>query len=129
MHPGCALSGLLPSESAIAFRGLLNVRPCTCSKLARIVRASLRPFLRTLAATQGPHWAASCRRSNGGSYFCSRGNFLKEQAVATTQCRDARIHAQPAPFAVPSIAGEAGNARRVAAMDRRDCEAVQGRTV
>ena len=53
-HPGGALSGLLPSESAIAFRGLLNVRPCTCSKLARVLRASLRPFLHALAAPQGP---------------------------------------------------------------------------
>jgi hypothetical protein len=35
----------------------------------------------------------------------------------------------PAPFAVPSIAGVAGSARRVAAMDRRDCEAVHGCTV
>ena len=31
--------------------------------------------------------------------------------------------------AVPSIAGGAGKARRVAARDRRDCEAVHGRTV
>ena len=62
--PGVSLSGLLPCEFASVLRGLLNAHPCTCSKLARIVRASLRPFLRTLAATQGPHWAASCRRSN-----------------------------------------------------------------
>jgi hypothetical protein len=32
----------------------------------------------------------------------------------------------PTPFAVPSIAGAAGSARRVAAMDRRDREAAQG---
>ena len=42
---------------------------------------------------------------------------------------DGRIHASRAPSAVPSIAGVAGRARRVAAMDRRDCEAVQGRAV
>ena len=36
------------------------------------------------------------------------------------------IHARPAPFAAPSIAGFAGSARRGAAMDRRDREAAQG---
>src|SRR5471030_8057 len=43
----------LPSESARALRGSLNAYPRAYSELARIVRASLRPFLRTLAAPQG----------------------------------------------------------------------------
>jgi hypothetical protein len=46
--------GILPCECASVLRGSLNAHPCACSELARIVRASLRPFLRTLAATQGP---------------------------------------------------------------------------
>ena len=48
--------GILPSDYASALRGSLNVRPCTCSELARILRASLRPFLRALAATKGPRF-------------------------------------------------------------------------
>jgi hypothetical protein len=46
--------GILPSEFASALRGSLNAHPCTYNELARIVRASLRPFLRALAAAQGP---------------------------------------------------------------------------
>ena len=49
--------------------------------------------------------------------------------AATGQSMDGRISGSRAPFAVQSIAGEAGKARRGAAMDRRACEAVHGRTV
>jgi len=45
--------GILPSDSARLLRGSLNVHPCTCSERARIVRALLRTFLRSLAAPQG----------------------------------------------------------------------------
>jgi hypothetical protein len=75
-HPGAVLSGhpatapallylrhpcrRLPSEFAIALRGSLTIRPRTDSELARIVRASLLPFLRALAAAQGPGYRVSC---------------------------------------------------------------------
>ncbi len=49
---------ILPYDFASVLRGSLNVHPCTCSELARIVRATLRAFLRPLAASQGPHLAA-----------------------------------------------------------------------
>jgi len=45
--------GILPSDFARLLRGSLNARPCACSELARILRATLRAFLRTLAAPQG----------------------------------------------------------------------------
>jgi len=45
--------GILPSDSARLLRGSLNVHPCTCSERARVVRALLRTFLRSLAAPQG----------------------------------------------------------------------------
>jgi len=55
-HPPAARSpGILPCEFARALRGSLNVHPCTCNELARIVRTSLQSFLRALAAPQGPH--------------------------------------------------------------------------
>ena len=38
------LPGILPSRSASGLRGSLNVRPCTCSELARILRAPQRAF-------------------------------------------------------------------------------------
>jgi hypothetical protein len=41
----------------------LNAHPCTCNELARIVRATLRAFLRTLAAPQGPRLGGHPARS------------------------------------------------------------------
>jgi hypothetical protein len=84
--------------------------------------ASFGLILRTLAAPQGPRWG---------------GILPQKPRLAPTTCiciprRSAGMHgfvdqrrrsrcraSQPAPE----------NARRVAAMDRRDCESVQGRTV
>ena len=51
------------------------------------------------------------------------------EILPSTQCRDARLSGQRAPYAVPSIAAFAGSARRGAARDRRACEAVHGCTV
>jgi len=45
--------GILPSEYASGLRGSLNARPCAYSELARILRATLRAFLRPLAPPQG----------------------------------------------------------------------------
>src|SRR5271154_3436528 len=42
--PRARLPGILPSRCAIGLRGSLNIRPCTCSELARIVRAILTDF-------------------------------------------------------------------------------------
>jgi hypothetical protein len=84
--------GILPSDFASVLRGSLNVRSCTCSELARFLRAQAKAF-------------------------------------ATMQSMDGRNSGSRAPSAVQSIAGVAGKARRVAAMDRRDGEAVQGCTV
>jgi len=73
-----ALRASMPFEFARPLRGLLNVRPYTCSKLARIVRASLRPFLRALAAPQGPLSAASCRRSSARNLPCAVHGWIQE---------------------------------------------------
>jgi len=48
--------GILPSECARELRGSLNARPCACSELTRILRATLRAFPAPLAAPQGPHF-------------------------------------------------------------------------
>ena len=78
-------------------------------------------------ATGGPVWAASCRRSKCKSSGAQLSRL--DANVSPTQCRDARIRGSGAPFAVPSIAGVADQARRGAAMDRRAYAAVHGRTV
>ena len=92
--------GILPCESARLLRGSLSAHPCTRSELARIVRASLRPFLRSLAAPHGTHWAASCRRSDKPE--------AKSLPVPNSQSRDGRISTQAGAVAVQSIAGGAG---------------------
>ena len=51
--PVVRLPGILPSRFASALRGSLNVRPCTCSELARIVRAILRTFPSRARRTTG----------------------------------------------------------------------------
>ena len=49
-------SGILPCECARLLRGSLNAHPCAYNELARILRATLRAFLRILAAAEGPHF-------------------------------------------------------------------------
>jgi len=62
------LPGILPSRFASGLRGSLNARPCACSELARIVRATLRAFSSTRSPRhRGPVWAASCRRSTSNN--------------------------------------------------------------
>jgi len=82
--------------------------------------------LRTLAAPQGApfgrHPAAEARAT-------ARPYSAMTRTACSTKCRDARIRWMSAPFAVPSISGVADQARRGAAMDRRACAAVHGRTV
>jgi len=45
--------GILPCDCASRLRGSLSAHPCAHNELARIVRATLRAFLRLLAAPQG----------------------------------------------------------------------------
>ena len=87
------------------------------------------------------NWRASCAPAYGLSSAPSphhggpnSGALLRAKAKSKVSTlagfgfcgRDA---AKRAPCKAPSIAGFAGNARRVAAMDRRDREAVHGGTV
>jgi hypothetical protein len=64
--------GILPSDFARLLRGSLNARPCTCNELARIVRATLRAFLRTLAASQGPQQRRAPARKRQSIESCGR---------------------------------------------------------
>jgi len=52
-----------------------------------------------------------------------------KRTTFSAQSMDGRIRGSRVPSAVPSIAGVEGSARRVAATDRRDGEAVRGCTV
>jgi len=92
-------SGILPCECAIALRGSLDARPCAFSELARIVRATLRAV------------SPCARRALRGPFF---GGILPQKPEhnshellieAVQGCTASWI---PAPFAVPSIAGDGG---------------------
>ena len=121
--------GLRPSmasDCASGGRVPLTGHPWPAAESARSIAPTLRALSSaTRRATGGPVWAASCRRSNGNSAhkLCAEANDL---IAAVQGCTDSWINA---PFAVPSIAGVADQARRGAAMDRRACAAVHGRTV
>ena len=118
--------GILPCGCAKALRRFAECTSVYTSERARILRAPLRAFPTHLRrALRGPVWRHPAAEATAPAYR-SYARFAKEQTIATTQCRDARVRAQPAPFAAPSIAGFAGSARRGAAMDRRDREAAQG---
>ena len=62
-------------------------------------RASCAPsfglFLRPLAAPQGPHLGGILAAEATAPAYRSYARFVKEQTIATTQCRDARVRAQP----------------------------------
>jgi len=83
--------GILPSECASGLRGSLNARPCACSELARILRATLRAFpppaRRATGAPLGRHPAAEAVARPS----CSCARFLSKRTIMSTQCRDARI--------------------------------------
>jgi hypothetical protein len=84
-------------------------------------------LLKTAGMTSKSPSNGESRNSYRFSRSCGQRDRIKQRA--STQCRDARLSGSKAPYAVPSIAAFAGSARRGAAMDRRACEAVQGRTV
>jgi len=84
--------GILPSECARALRGSLNAHPCACNELARIVRAILRTFpAHPRRATGAPFRRHPAAEATARTY-CSFGKLAVDQALAPTQCRDARIH-------------------------------------
>jgi len=134
--------GILPSGFASSGRVPLTGHPWPAAESARSLAPTLRAFSSAARrATGGPVWAASgncsLRCSNSGIHAVacrrSNGNSSRQSCVETTDlsdavqgCTDSWINA---PFAVPSIAGVADQARRGAAMDRRACAAVHGRTV
>jgi len=78
---------------------------------------------------RGPAWAASCRRSSRSPFLLLRQVSIEanDHVDAVQGCTDSWINRRRSR----RWASQAGreNARRVAAMDRRDCEAVHGRTV
>ena len=118
----------LASNFASSGRVPLTGHPWPAAESARSVAPTLRALSSTARrATGGPVRAASCRRSNSKSSFSlilsADANDLLD---AVQGCTDSWTNA---PFAVPSIAGVAEKARRGAAMDRRACAAVHGRTV
>jgi len=86
--------GILPCGCANALRGPLNVRPCTCSELARILRAILRTFpARIRRASWGPNSAASCRRSRS-----KRREANAEKQRTQAQMRSARQSQRRSPW-------------------------------
>ncbi len=85
--------GILPSDSARLLRGSLNAHPCACSERARILRALLRTFLRSLAAPQGaPFGRHPAAEAPARALFLCAG-FIEKRTIVSTQCRDARIRA------------------------------------
>ncbi len=104
--------GILPSDFARVLRGSLDVRPCTFSERPHIVRALLRTDpAHPRRATGGPVSAASCRRSQD-----SRPKSVSAFVNAVLGCTAPWI---PAPFAVPSIAGDGGKCPQGRAHDAR----------
>jgi hypothetical protein len=102
-------SGILPCESANAANGRAS-----CA-------ASCGLFLRARRITGGPIWAASCRRSQGKGQSKSRSqsrsrSFPRRHLEVVRGCTDSWI---PAPFAVPSIAGDGGKCPQGRAHDAR----------
>jgi len=71
--------------------------------------ASFGPFLRTLAAPQGAPFRQHPAPEATARTFLTCSKIAEKRTMAPTQCRDARIRGSTAPFAVPSIAGVAGN--------------------
>ena len=75
------------------FRSSLNAHPCACSERARILRALLRTFLRSLAAPQGaPFGRHPAAEAPARALFVCAG-FIEKRTIVSTQCRDARIRA------------------------------------
>jgi len=79
--------GLLPCGCAKALRGSLNVRPCTCSERARVVRAPLRAF--------PPHLRRALRGPGGGGILPQKPEYFGV-SDSSRQYRDVRIRGQRA---------------------------------
>src|SRR5690348_15573354 len=104
--------GILPSDSARVLRGSPDVRRCTFGERAHIVRALLRTDpTHPRRATGGPVSAASCRRSQDSHFSCA--------VVCAEVVQGCTASWIPAPFAVPSIAGDGGKCPQGRAHDVR----------
>jgi len=115
--PRPRLPGILPSRCASGFRGSLKARPCTCSELARILRATLRAHpparRRGRGAPLAAFLAATARFDNG---LASADSIALGREAAV---KSLRKHL-PAwvPYLAPSSAGSRREkARMFEAMD------------
>ena len=104
--------GILPCESARVLRGSPDVRQFTFGERAHIVCALLRTDpTHPRRATGGPVSAASCRRSQDSHFSCA--------VVCAEVVQGCTASWIPAPFAVPSIAGDGGKCPQGRALDVR----------
>ena len=123
------LRASLPSDFASVLRRFADgTSLCPQRTGAHPARHPAGFFLRTLAAPQGAplgrHPAAEARaRAAARTCLASRPTF------SLTQCRDARIRGSTRRSRCRASQALRRKARRGAAMDRRACAAVHGRTV